>query len=113
MASATPETCPSHNIMTEMTEPASTARSGDARIVIYSTPSCGYCVMAKRLLDRKGAPYEEVDVSRQPQLRAEMVGRAGGRMTVPQIFIGGQHVGGYTDLAELDRRGQLDRLLAA
>lgn len=91
----------------------SDAETRPQQVVIYSTPSCGYCVMAKRLLDRKGASYQEVDVSRERHLRAEMVGRAGGRMTVPQIFIGDQHVGGYTDLAELDRRGQLDRLLAA
>lgn len=83
------------------------------KIEIYSTPNCGYCVAARRLLDRKGASYAERDLSRDRGLLAEMIGRASGRMSVPQIFIGDQHIGGYTDLAELDRRGQLDRLLAA
>jgi glutaredoxin 3 len=83
------------------------------KIEIYSTPNCGYCIAARRLLDRKGAPYAERNLSGDRSLRAEMIGRSGGRMTVPQIFIGDQHIGGYTDLAELDRRGQLDRLLAA
>ncbi|WP_413869006.1 glutaredoxin 3 [Albidovulum sp.] len=82
------------------------------RVEIYTTPWCPYCVAAKRLLERKGAPYEETDVSRDPALRSAMTQRAG-RYTVPQIFIGGRHVGGCDDLHALDRAGKLDPLLAA
>lgn len=83
------------------------------RVEIYTTPWCPYCVAAKRLLERKGAPYEETDVSREPALRAAMTQRAKGRHTVPQIFIDGRHVGGCDDLHALDRAGKLDPLLAA
>jgi glutaredoxin 3 len=69
--------------------------------------------MAKSLLQRKGAQYTEIDVSRRPDLRAEMTEKAGGQYTVPQIWIGERHVGGCDDLYELDRKGELDRLLAA
>ncbi len=82
-------------------------------IEIYTTPYCPYCVMAKRLLGRKSAEFVEIDVSRAPEKRAEMVERAQGRRTVPQIFVGQNHVGGYDDLSALDRDGALDRLLAA
>lgn len=82
-------------------------------IVIYSRPNCGYCELAKRLFDRKGVAFAEVDVSRDRSRLAEMIDRSGGRMTLPQVFIGDRHVGGFTDLAELDRRGGLDRLLGA
>ncbi|MFN6951556.1 MAG: glutaredoxin 3 [Albidovulum sp.] len=82
------------------------------RIEIYTTPWCPYCLAAKRLLDRKGAAFEETDVSRDPAMRAEMMKRAGGRHTVPQIFIGGQHIGGSDELHALDRAGRLDPLLA-
>jgi glutaredoxin 3 len=81
-------------------------------VEIYTTPSCGYCAMAKRLLDRKGVAYTEIDVSRDADLRAAMTRRANGRRTVPQIFIGGAHVGGSDDLHALDRAGRLDALLA-
>ncbi|NAZ37744.1 glutaredoxin 3 [Rubellimicrobium sp. CFH 75288] len=82
------------------------------RIEIYTSPTCGYCHAAKRLLRAKGAAFEEVDVVRHPERRAEMVARAGGRRTVPQIFIDGRHVGGSDDLHDLDARGRLDPLLA-
>lgn len=84
-----------------------------ARIVVYTTPFCPYCLAAKRLLAAKGAAFEEIDVSSDPQLRAEMTQRAGGRRTVPQIFIDDTHVGGSDDLHALDRQGRLDVLLAA
>ena len=82
-----------------------------AEVIIYSTPICPYCVRAKDLLERKGQSYKEVDVS-DPTEREAMMAKAGGRRTVPQIFIGGTHVGGFDDLAALDRRGELDELLA-
>jgi glutaredoxin 3 len=82
------------------------------RVEIYTTPTCGYCRAAKQLLSHKGVAYEETDVSRDPALREAMTERAGGRYTVPQIFIGGQHVGGCDDLYELEHKGQLDALLA-
>jgi len=81
-------------------------------IEIYTSPFCGYCHRAKRLLAQKGAAYTETDVTTDPTLRAEMVQRASGRRTVPQIFIGGTHIGGCDELYALDRAGQLDRLLA-
>ncbi len=81
-------------------------------VEIYTTPFCPYCVAAKRLLQKKGVTYEETDVSRDPALRQAMMRRAGGRQTVPQIFIGGQHVGGCDDLHALDHQGRLDPLLA-
>lgn len=82
-------------------------------IVLYTTPTCGYCMAAKRLLTAKGAPFEEIDVARAPERRAEMTERAHGRRTVPQIFIGERHIGGFDDLNALDRAGGLDPLLAA
>ena len=80
-------------------------------VEIYTTPTCPYCLAAKRLLAKKGASYTEVDVSGDPSLRAAMTQRAGGRRTVPQIFIGGRHVGGSDDLHALDYDGKLDALL--
>ncbi|MGV3490497.1 MAG: glutaredoxin 3 [Devosia sp.] len=80
-------------------------------VQIYTTTWCPYCTAAKSLLDKKGVPYEEVDAN-DPEVRVSMVARAHGRRTVPQIFIGEHHVGGYDDMAALDRRGQLDPLLA-
>ncbi|WP_126975282.1 glutaredoxin 3 [Frigidibacter oleivorans] len=80
-------------------------------VEIYTTPTCPYCHAAKRLLARKGAAYTEIDVSRDFALRETMMERAGGRRTVPQIFIGGQHVGGSDDLHALDHAGRLDPLL--
>ena len=82
------------------------------RIRVYSTDYCPYCVMAKRLLERKGAAFEEIRVDHDDALRLEMM-QLSGRRTVPQIFIGETHVGGFDDLSALDRAGGLDPLLAA
>jgi glutaredoxin 3 len=82
-------------------------------VEIYTTLFCGYCLMAKRLLSNKNISYVEFDVSANPELRAEMVERAGGRRTVPQIFIGPTHIGGCDELYALERAGRLDPLLAA
>ncbi|SHJ01279.1 glutaredoxin 3 [Wenxinia saemankumensis] len=84
-----------------------------AMIEIYTKPTCGFCHMAKRLLAQKGAGFAEVDIAAAPERRAEMVQRANGRGTVPQIFIDGEHVGGCDDLFALDRAGKLDPMLAA
>ncbi|MDT8857648.1 glutaredoxin 3 [Paracoccaceae bacterium Fryx2] len=81
-------------------------------VEIYTTPTCPYCVAAKRLLVRKAAPFTEIDVSRDPAARSAMTARANGGRTVPQIFIGGKHVGGCDDLHALDDAGRLDPLLA-
>lgn len=81
-------------------------------IEIYTTPICGYCRMAKRLLDQKGLTYIETDVMAAPEKREEMTRRARGGRTVPQIFIGGEPVGGCDDLHALERSGALDRMLA-
>lgn len=84
-----------------------------AAIEIYTSPTCGYCHAAKRLLAQKGAAFTEFDVTRHPERRTEMLGRANGRRTVPQIFIDGRHVGGCDDLYALEEAGRLDPLLAA
>ena len=81
-------------------------------IEIYTTRYCPYCNAAKRLLTQKGVKFTEIDVSGDPKGRSDMVTRANGSMTVPQIFIGSTHVGGYDDLAALDRAGRLDPLLS-
>ena len=81
-------------------------------VVVYSSRFCPYCHAAKRLLSARGVAFEEIDVDLQPERRAEMSERAGGRRTVPQIFIGDRHVGGCDDLYALDRSGSLDTLLA-
>lgn len=83
------------------------------QVEIYTSPLCGYCHAAKRLLSTKGVSFSEIDVSRDPQKRQEMLARANGRHTVPQIFVGETHVGGFDDLAALERAGKLDLLLAA
>ena len=82
-------------------------------ITIYTTPYCSYCISAKALLNRKGARFTEIDVSRDPALRSAMTARANGGYTVPQFFIGATHVGGSDELHELDRRGGLDPLLTS
>jgi len=82
-------------------------------IEIYTTQTCGFCHAAKRLLTQKGASFAEFDVSRDPAKRAEMTQRSNGGRTVPQIFIGDQHIGGCDDLYALERAGKLDPLLAA
>ena len=83
-----------------------------APVDIYTTRFCPHCLMAKKLLTRKEALFNEIDVGRDWERRAEMVQRANGRTTVPQIFIGGRHVGGCDDLQALERAGKLDALLA-
>jgi glutaredoxin 3 len=80
------------------------------KVEIFTTRWCPYCHAAKSLLEDKGVAYEEVD-AQDPEARSEMVQRSHGRRTVPQIFIGKTHVGGYDDMAALERQGQLDPLL--
>jgi glutaredoxin 3 len=82
-----------------------------AKVEIYSSPFCGYCARAKSLLSRKGVEYVDYDVLADSSLRDQMVERAGGAYTVPQIFIDGVHVGGSDELHALDREGKLDPLL--
>lgn len=84
-----------------------------AKIEIYTTQWCPFCVRAKHLLSEKGASFIEIDVAADPDARTVMRERANGRNTVPQIFINGVHVGGSDDLAALESRGELDPLLAA
>lgn len=81
------------------------------QIEIYTSPLCGFCHAAKRLLNQKGAAFSEINVLAQPKRKSEMMDRAGGRHTVPQIFIGETHVGGCDELYALDRAGKLDALL--
>lgn len=85
--------------------------SGMPAIVIYANGWCPYCSAARALLRGKGAAFSEIDIEAEPARRAEMIERSG-RQTVPQVFIGSRHVGGYDDLTALDRAGQLDPLLA-
>lgn len=82
-------------------------------VEIYTRPTCGFCHMAKRLLSAKGVSFSEVNITAQPEKRAEMIQRAKGGSTVPQIFIGDSHVGGCDELMALDRQGKLDALLSA
>lgn len=84
-----------------------------ADIIIYTKPGCGYCHAAKALLDEKGADYTEIVASGDPAKKQEMIQKSGGRMTFPQIFIDGKHIGGSDDLHALDRKGALDALLEA
>ncbi len=83
-----------------------------APVELYTTPYCPYCLSAKELLHSKGVEFTEINVAGAPERRAEMVARARGRNTVPQIFVGPTHVGGCDDLYELDEAGKLDPLLA-
>ncbi|MCS6877112.1 MAG: glutaredoxin 3 [Geminicoccaceae bacterium] len=83
-----------------------------AKVEIYTSPFCPYCWRAKRLLADKGVAFEEIDLWREPERRAEMIARAQGRTTVPQIFIDGRAIGGSDELLALERAGELDRLLA-
>ena len=82
-------------------------------VEIYTSPFCGFCSAAKRLLDQKGVSFVEMDVSRDPSQRQVMLQRASGSHTVPQIFVGDTHVGGCDELYALERSGKLDPLLAA
>ena len=84
-----------------------------ARVEIYTKITCGFCTRAKRLLEMKKVKFDEIAVDFGGPKKAEMVERAGGRMTVPQIFINGRHVGGCDDLMWLEQQGKLDELLAA
>lgn len=83
-----------------------------AEVVIYTKPGCPYCIRAKALLDRKGATYEEIIASNDPEKKAEMVQRSNGKMTFPQVFINDQHIGGCDDLHAVEAKGELDALLA-
>jgi glutaredoxin 3 len=80
------------------------------RVLVYGTHVCPYCRMAERLLEKKGVQAEKIMVDENPARREEMI-RLSGRTSVPQVFIGERHVGGYTDMVALDREGQLDALL--
>ncbi len=82
------------------------------RVIMYCTAVCPYCVRAEMLLNHKGVEVEKVRVDQDPERFSEMLGRSGGRRTVPQVFIDGIHVGGYDDLAGLERAGELDAMLA-
>lgn len=83
------------------------------QITIYTKSTCPYCQRAKQLLDARGAAFDEIEIIQHPDQRAVMIQRAGGRTTVPQIFIGERHVGGSDDLAALDAAGELEALLKA
>ena len=82
------------------------------QVVIYSSPLCGFCHAAKRLLNQKGVAFTEFNIMGKADLRQEMMKRANGRHTVPQIFVDDEHVGGCDELYALDRAGKLDPLLA-
>lgn len=81
-------------------------------VEIYTSPLCGYCHAAKKLLTQKGVSFSEIDVLRNPAKKPEMIQRANGKTSVPQIFVGSTHVGGCDDLYALERDGKLDPLLA-
>ena len=83
-----------------------------AKVEVYSTSYCPYCMRAKALLRSKGIAFEEIDVTDDPELRAKMVKLSGGRRTVPEIFINGENIGGCDELYALERSGELDLLLA-
>ncbi len=82
-----------------------------AKVEIYTSPLCGFCHAAKRLLDSKGVEYQEFDVMLKPSLKQEMLARSAGRRTVPQIFIGGSGIGGCDELHQLEASGELNTLL--
>ena len=79
---------------------------------IYTKPYCPFCIRALRLLETKGAAFDEIEAAFDPDKRQEMIQRSGGRATFPQIFIGGRHIGGCDDLVALERAGELDSLLS-
>ena len=80
-------------------------------VIIYTARYCPYCASAKSLLKQKGVPFTEIDIGGNWERRDEMIEKANGRVTVPQIFIGGLHIGGHDDLRRLDREGRLDQLI--
>lgn len=86
--------------------------SAAAAVLMYSTKYCPYCIRARQLLESKGVDYRDIAVDSEPELKQEMMQRSG-RRTVPQIWIGEQHVGGFDDLAQLEMNGELDTLLQA
>lgn len=86
--------------------------SEDPRVTMYSTGWCPYCERARALLHRKGVPFTEIRLDEHPEARETMISRSGGRRTVPQIFIGDEHLGGAEELVALERAGRLDELLA-
>jgi glutaredoxin 3 len=85
--------------------------SAAQQVVVYSTGWCPYCERAKGLLERKGVAFREIKVDEDPAERAAMLARSGGRRTVPQIFFGERHIGGFDELYALDKAGELDKLL--
>jgi glutaredoxin 3 len=85
--------------------------SASQDVVVYSTGWCPYCERAKALLERKGVAFREIKVDEDPAERAAMLARSGGRRTVPQIFFGERHIGGFDELYALDKAGELDKLL--
>ncbi|HUO23914.1 MAG TPA: glutaredoxin 3 [Caulobacteraceae bacterium] len=84
-----------------------------AKVTIYTRPFCGYCARAVALLTQKGVAFEEIEAGMDPAKRKEMTERSGGKSTFPQIFVGERHIGGCDDMMALDRRGELDPLIAA
>jgi glutaredoxin 3 len=84
--------------------------SSNASVTIYTTAYCGFCTRAKRLLGQKNVKFTEIDVEERPDLRTWLL-KASGQRTVPQVFINGKSVGGFSDISALDARGELDRLL--
>jgi glutaredoxin 3 len=82
-----------------------------AEVELYTTPFCPYCTRARALLDHKGIAFTDIDITEEPARRAEMIRRAGGRTSVPQIFIDGEHIGGSDELVALDRAGELNAKL--
>ena len=84
-----------------------------AEVTIYTKPYCPYCIRAVSLLEKKGVEFQEIEAAFDPEKRQEMVQRANGRSTFPQIFIGGQHIGGCDDMMALEYDGKLDAMLAA
>ncbi len=82
-------------------------------IVVYSSMLCPFCTRAKKILTAKGASFEEIDIMVEPLRKSEMIEKSGGRISVPQIFIGDRHIGGCDDLMNLDTQGELDKLLHA
>ena len=81
------------------------------KVVIYTGPICNFCSAAKHLLSKKKVNYEEIDIGDNPEKREEMLRKSNGMKTVPQIFIGEKHVGGYVELKALENKGELDNLL--
>lgn len=84
-----------------------------SKVTIYTKPFCPYCIRAVSLLEKKGVAFEEIEAAFDPAKKQEMMQRAGGRATFPQIFIGERHIGGCDDMMALEARGELDPLLAA